>query len=147
MHHHYSVAKPSSGIRLLELVSQVSKRNAPMHHTRSVTSTAIGTAVTLCPRRDPACSAEHGLCSPQVCERIQTRCLAEVCKSAGLTSKTRARHSCRRNIHKSNSLGRATNTQKENLGRYRISKHLPSSSTSERCQVQEEMPPVSPPLL
>lgn len=39
--------------------SPSSKRNTFVHHTRSVTSTGMGTAVTLCPSRDPPCLAEH----------------------------------------------------------------------------------------
>lgn len=59
---------------LVEYQSSVSlsssfKRNALTPHTRSVTSVAMGTAVTLCPRRDPAWSPERGLWPPEVWTR------------------------------------------------------------------------------
>lgn len=83
-------------------------------------------------------------CGLQRCGRIQTRCLSEVPKPAGFSSKTKARHCCRGNRHKSNA-GASVTRRKSGTDVGLVNIHL--FSCSEKCQVQEVLLPASSLLL
>lgn len=70
-------------------------------------------------------------CGLQRCGHIQTRCLSEVPKPAGFSSKTKARHCCRGNRHKSNA-GASVTRRKSGTDVGLVNIHL--FSCSEKCQ-------------